>query len=184
MKMTGVIPVGIFVWLFCRTSTAGATAPKGYGSGESTSIGIRLGWSGAPNGLTYRKSFYGNQAFEFVVGYNGKVGRTLDLPMYQRGNSFIGASYAPYFEMGNGGSVSCSINADIGARLRVHHYRPFGRNPFGSPVTPDLIAGGGMQLNFNDSVELFADLHMTYYNRYDNAYVPGVESGLGLRFVL
>ena len=157
--------------------------PGYYGSG-GTSLGIRLGWSGAPNGITLRHNAGSGHAFEFVLGYNAKVGRTTEsLTPLQKGNSFLGASYAPYFLMVEG-NLGVALTADLGARLRYHHYRPIAAEGAGMKITPDLLAGLGIQLEFSESVELFADLHVNYYNRYDNIYVPGVESGLGLRIML
>ena len=161
-----------------------ATAhPYGGGGWNTASIGFRAGFSGGPNGLTYRKAFAPGQAFEAVVGYNGKVGRTLDLPLNRRGNSFAGISYAPFFEMGDR-NLSVSLLGDFGARIRYHHYRPFGFGNNGWKMTPDLTAGAGMQVELNGFVQVFADLHLIYFNRYDNLYVPGMESGLGIRLVL
>ncbi len=159
-------------------------AGPGYGGSGGSSLGIRLGWSGAPNGLTLRRDAGSGHAFEFVLGYNGKVGRTTEsLPPLKKGNSFLGASYSPYFLMTEG-NLGVALTADLGARLRYHHYRPIAAEGAGMKITPDLIAGLGMQLEFSESVELFADIHITYYNRYDNIYVPGVESGLGLRIAI
>ena len=82
------------------------------------------------------------------------------------------------------GNLGVAITADMGARLRYHNYRPIAAEGAGMKITPDLIAGLGLQLEFSESVEVFADIHVNYYNRYDNIYVPGVESGLGLRISL
>lgn len=155
-----------------------------YGGWQKTSVGVRLGWSGAPNGLSVRRNFLPGQAFELVAGYNGKVGRHAEnLPGYRKGNSFVGASYAPCIEMGNGG-LEVAFNADLGARLRYHHYRSFRFDDTGWKITPDFIAGLGMQVEFSEKVQVFADLHVNYFNRNDNVYVPGVESGMGFRVVL
>lgn len=154
-----------------------------YGGYSRKSIGLRLGWSGAPNGLTFRHVVAPNHAFEFVAGYNGKVGRTADLPFIRKGNTFVSASYAPFFKLGDD-YFAVLIYADAGARLRNHHYRRMTVRGEGWKITPEVFAGLGMQIEFTASVEIFADLHINYYNRYDNLYVPGVESGLGIRFVL
>jgi len=163
--------------LMALTVPAQAAGPGG--GWTSTAVGIRLGWSGAPNGLTIRQEVGPGQAFEFVAGYNGKVGRTQNLPFAQRGNSFIGASYAPYLRL-----AGISLNADFGARARLHHYRSWRSDGGGAKITPDLIAGGGIQVELGRSVQLFADLHLVYYNRYDNVYAPATESGLGIRFLI
>ena len=155
-----------------------------YGGWQKTAVGVRLGWSGAPNGLTLRRNFLPGQAFEVVAGYNGKVGRHADnLPGYRKGNTFVGASYAPCLEMGDS-DFEVAVMADLGARMRYHHYRPFRFDDAGWKITPDFIAGVGMQVEFSEKVQIFADLHLNYFNRNDNVYVPGVESGMGMRFVL
>ena len=168
------------VLLVFATGLLPATPPSGPGS---SAIGIRLGFSGAPNGLTFRKIFAFGHAFEVVAGYNGRVGRTLQLPFGQRGNSFVGISYAPFVEMGDS-RLGVALTGDVGLRARYHHYRRWATQNDGGPITPEPFIGGGLQLEFNDSVQLFADLHAVLFNRYDNRYVPGVESGLGIRFVI
>lgn len=178
---------GVFVLCFCMVTmvhTNVLAGSGGYGGPGGSSLGIRLGWSGAPNGFTLRKDAGSGHAFEFVLGYNGKVGRTNEgLPPLKKGNTFLGASYAPYFLMSEG-NLGVALFADFGARLRYHHYRPIGVEGVGMKITPDLLAGLGIQVEFSESVEIFADLHINYYNRYDNIYVPGVESGLGFRIAL
>ncbi len=177
---------GMLALSFCMVMMIHNTAHAGpgYRGGGGTSLGIRLGWSGAPNGLTLRQDVGSGHAFEFVLGYNGKVGRNLEgVSPLKKGNTFLGASYAPYILMAEG-NLGVAILADFGARLRYHHYRPIAAEGVGMKITPDLIAGLGMQLEFSDNVELFADIHLNYYNRHDNIYVPGVESGLGLRISL
>lgn len=161
-----------------------AFAGSPHGGWERTSLGVRLGWSGGPNGMTLRKDMGNGNAFEFVAGYNAKVGRNADnLPAHKKGNSFVGASYAPYFLMTEG-NLGVAFTADIGARLRYHHYRPIVNSNAGWKITPDAIAGLGMQVEFSETVEIFADVHVNYYNRINNVYVPGVESGLGFRITL
>lgn len=171
------------VWLLW--SAPHLKAGPGYGGHwQKTSVGLRLGWSGAPNGLSIRRNFLPGQAFEVVAGYNGKVGRHADnLPGYKKGNSFLGISYAPCIELSEG-SLEVALTGDIGARARYHHYRPLGFNERGWKVTPDFIAGLGMQVEFSEKVQVFADVHVNYFNRNDNVYVPGVESGMGFRIVL
>lgn len=150
---------------------------------DRTSLGIRLGWIGAPNGFTMRKVVGNNAAFEFVAGYNGKYARRSELPPLHKGNTFIGASFAPYFLVAEG-SLGVALTADFGARLNYHHYRTW-NNEFGVPkITPEILGGFGMQFEFNESVELFADMHVKYFSEPAGAYVPGIESGLGLRFAL
>ena len=154
-----------------------------HGSWKKTSLGIRLGWSGGPNGLSLRKQVLPGQAFEMTLGYNGKAARHADIPAIRKGCSFLGASYSPSVSMAEG-NLQVDMYADFGARMRYHHYR---RLSFGSgawKVTPDLIAGAGMQVEFSESVQVFGDIHLNYYNRSDNVYVPGVESGVGIRLVV
>ncbi len=154
------------------------------GGGDShTSVGLRLGWIGAPNGLTVRRVVGNGVAFEFVAGYNHKYARRTELPTLKKGNTFIGASFAPHFLMSEG-NLGVALTADIGARLNYHHYRYFNSPEFGPKITPEVIGGFGIQVEFSESVELFADLHVKYFNEPHNNYVPGIESGLGLRFVL
>lgn len=143
------------------------------------SVGVRLGWSGAPNGLTYRTVVAPGQAFEFTAGYNSKMGRRLDVGFAKKGNSFIGASYAPFLFGGNG-QMGFGVNADFGLRARIHHYRTFSDNK----ITPDLLAGIGVQLEISEKVEVFADCHLKYYNHYSNYYRSGIESGAGMRILL
>jgi|GEM_PF-2826719 len=161
-----------------------AFAGSPYGGWGRTSLGVRLGWSGGPNGMTLRRDMGNGSAFEFVAGYNAKVGRNAEnLPAHKKGNSFVGASYAPYLLMSEG-NLGVALTADLGARLRYHHYRPIANPNAGWKITPDAIAGVGMQIEFSESVEIFADIHVNYYNRIDNVYQAGVESGLGLRLTL
>lgn len=167
----------LFVSLFKSELHAGGDRPGG------RSLGIRLGWSGGPNGLTYRKVFAYSQAFELVAGYNGKEARTADADWYKKGNTFLGITYAPFLYMGDGGTAFV-IHANLGTRLRYHNYRNWGSGLNAPKVTPDVFAGGGVQLEFGDAVELFADLNMKYYNQSRNGYIMGLESGVGVRFAL
>lgn len=154
----------------------------GYNSYGKQSIGIRLGWSGAPNGLTYRKVFSYNQAFELVLGYSGKEGRILDVPQYKKGNTFAGITYAPFLTMSDGRDLSVLLNLNLGTRLRYHNYRPVSAEGAWK-VTPDFFGGAGMQVDIG-GVELFADLGIKYYNRIDNNFTWAMESGLGMRIAL
>lgn len=168
----------LFLSLSAMDAKAGGDRPGG------KSLGIRLGWSGGPNGLTYRNVFAYSQAFELVAGYNGKEARTSEEPWYKKGNTFLGITYAPFLYLSNGGGTAFVIHANLGTRVRYHNYRSWGSGTGNPVITPDLFAGGGVQLEFGDAVELFADLNMKYYNQSRNGYIMGLESGLGLRFAL
>lgn len=154
--------------------------PRSYGV---NSFGVRLGWVGAPNGLTFRRTF-GNQSFEILAGYNPKFGRHAEIPTMRKGNSFLGISYQPQFVMSDGGSVAVGIYADMGVRLNYHHYRYISNPAAGPKISPDVTAGLGMMLDINESVQLFADMKVKYFNNPGNFYAPGVESGAGLRVTL
>lgn len=153
--------------------------------GQRTSLGIRLGWVGAPNGLSVRKVVGPGQAFEFVGGYNPKYGRRLDIAAIKKGNSFVGASYAPFILMSEG-NLGVAILADIGMRMNYHHYRNIGQHVQGKggKITPEAIGGLGMQIEFAEKVEIFGDIHLKYYNEPHGDYVAGIESGMGIRFAL
>ncbi len=176
--------VVLLMLLLCSALSLSAE-PTRYsrGGGDHTSVGLRLGWVGAPNGLTVRRVVTNGVAFEFVAGYNQKYGRHADLPMLKKGNSFVGASFAPFFLMSEG-NLGVALTADIGARLNYHHYRLISSREFGPKITPEVLGGIGIQIEFSESVELFADLHVKYFNEPHNNYVPGIESGLGFRIVL
>jgi hypothetical protein len=152
--------------------------PRSYGV---NSLGVRLGWIGAPNGVTFRRTFADGQSFELLAGYNMKYGRHAEIPTARKGNSFIGISYQPQFTMSDGGSVTIGLYADLGARLNYHHYRYISNPAAGPKVSPDVSAGVGMILEINESVQIFADMKVKYFNSPGNFYAPGVESGAGLR---
>lgn len=183
MESTARLRIAALVLLIAGCMSSGLMAGPTYGGYAKKSIGIRLGWSGAPNGFSFRNVVAPNHAFEFVFGYNGKVGRTVDIPWIRKGNTFVSASYAPFFQLGDE-YFSALILLDVGARMRYHHYRRLNVKREGWKITPEVFAGVGMQVEFTNSVEVFADLHVNLYNRADNQYVFGVESGLGIRFVL
>ncbi|MEY3441906.1 MAG: hypothetical protein RLZZ519_187 [Bacteroidota bacterium] len=176
--------VVLLMLLLCGSLSLSAE-PTRYsrGGGNHTSVGLRAGWIGAPNGLTVRRVVGNGVAFEFVAGYNHKYARHTELPALKKGNSFAGASFAPFFLMSEG-NLGVALTADIGARLNYHHYRYFNSPEYGPKITPEVIGGFGIQVEFSESVELFADLHVKYFNEPHNNYVPGIESGLGLRIVL
>lgn len=148
-----------------------------------TSLGLRLGWIGGPNGLTVRRVVGQASAFEFVAGYNGKYGRRADIPELKKGNSFIGASYAPFLLMSDG-NIGVALVADMGFRLNYHHYRYIGAGNPGGKITPEVIGGLGMQIEFSEVVEVFGDIHLKYFNEPQGSYTAGMESGLGIRFAL
>jgi hypothetical protein len=174
----------LLVFLFVSSSISVFAGPTyHWGGGNHTSIGFRAGWIGAPNGLTVRRTVGSAAAFEFVAGYNNKYARRTELPTLKKGNSFVGVSFAPYFLMSEG-NLGVALTADIGARLNYHHYRYFAYPEFGPKITPELTGGLGMQFEFNEAVEIFADVHLKYFNEPHGSYVPGVESGMGIRFVL
>jgi hypothetical protein len=160
-----------------------AEPTRHWGGGNHTSIGVRAGWIGAPNGLTVRRVVGNGAAFEFVAGYNHKYARHSDLPLLKKGNTFVGASFAPYFLMSEG-NLGVALTADLGARLNYHNYRYINNPEYGPKITPEVIGGIGIQVEFSEAVELFADVHVKYFNEPHNSYVPGIESGLGIRFVL
>lgn len=150
------------------------------GGHDPISIGFRAGWSGGPNGLTIRKIVGSNSAFEFVAGYNIKEGRQTNLPFYKQGNTLIGVAWQPFF-ISSEGNTGVGFFANIGARARFHNYRR-PENKSTVMLTPDFFTGLGMQIEFSEVVEIFADLNAKYYNKLNNAYVWGLESGLGIRF--
>ena len=158
-------------------------APTGHSPYGHTTVGMRLGWIGGPNGLTIRREIGNGHAFEFVGGYNAKYGRHADIPAIRKGNSFVGASYAPFFRMAEG-NVGVSLLADIGMRLNYHHYRYIGTPNNGGKITPEATGGIGMQVEFSETVEVFADIHVKYFNEPHGDYVPGMDSGIGIRFAI
>lgn len=181
--MKNYVAITIFMAFtgLCQMNTVQASAYGGWDTKKA--LGIRLGWNGAPNGLTYRQVFSSGNAFEVVAGYNVKYGRHADIPAQRKGNSFIGVSYVPFFLMGDG-DCGVAINGNFGARLNYHHYRRISTPEAGLKITPEVYAGFGLQVELNERVELFADLNLKYFSDPHNYYVPGMESGLGLRVVL
>lgn len=152
------------------------------GGPGKTSLGFRAGWSGAPNGITLRYRFAPHQAVEVVTGYNNKEGRRMDLSLAEQGNYFLGIAYQPEF-IARESDLGVGFFANLGLRARYHAYRSTGTEGR-SVITPDLYTGVGMQLEFGDAMELFADINVKYYNKTNNAYVPGLESGAGIRFMI
>lgn len=157
--------------------------PWNAGGWSKTSVGVRLGWNGGPNGLTIRRNFAPGQAFEFVAGYNHKYGGRSEAPFLKAGNSFIGVSYAPFLLVADG-NIGVALVGDVGVRGNYHHYRYFSRPDWGVKITPEVIAGGGLQVEFSEKVEVFADLHLKYFSDPHNYFVPGMESGFGVRVAL
>lgn len=181
-KIGGRIAMISMLILLLQTQVS-ADPRRHYGGFDHTSIGVRLGWVGAPNGFTYRRAFDGGHAFEMVVGYNPKYGRRIEGPLLRKGNSFISFCYAPNFTVYDG-NVAVGLYGSFGARINVHHYRSFNSPARGFPITPDLLAGFGMQIEFNENWEIFGDMHVKYFSVPGNYYAPGVESGAGIRFWL
>lgn len=177
------IATAMIAVLLVSTSIQMKAAPSGHNYGGRTSVGIRMGWIGAPNGLTVRHVVQDGHAFEFVGGYNSKYARHADIPEIKKGNSFVGASYAPYLLMSDG-NVGFALLADIGMRMNYHHYRYIGRGNGGGKITPEAIGGLGVQVEFSEKVEVFADIHLKYFNEPHGDYVAGMDSGLGIRFAL
>jgi hypothetical protein len=173
----------LLVVLLVSSVSLHANPNRHWGGGNHTSIGFRAGWVGAPNGLTLRRTVGNAAAFEFIAGYNHKYARRSELPTMKKGNSFLGVSFAPYFLMSEG-NLGVALTMDLGARLNYHHYRYFAYPEYGPKITPEVTGGLGMQLEFSETVEVFADVHVKYFNEPHGSYVPGVESGLGLRIVL
>jgi hypothetical protein len=146
-----------------------------------TAVGFRAGWAGAPNGITVRAAINEFSAFEFVAGVNNKTMRRSE---YHNGiwqfDSYIGASWQPTFMAGDD-DLSVGFYGDFGVRARIHHHRfHYAVQP--NPITPDVIGGAGMIIQ-TGSIQLFADIHAKYTDNM-GAYVPGLESGLGLRINL
>ncbi|MCB9230741.1 MAG: hypothetical protein H6581_03720 [Bacteroidia bacterium] len=159
-------------------SLAGGT---GLTCSSGTTLGIRAGWSGGLNGITLRKSVgMGYSGIEFAVGYSPKEGRRSSLPALQKGNILLSMRYQPMFMMEDY-NLGVGFYGSFGLTARIHNSRPLGSER-GSFLTPDLLAGGGMQVEFNDNVEIFADVHLKYYNSFSNVYALSYESGLGIRF--
>lgn len=181
--MRNYVKVLPFLLLLLSSLSLNANPRNRYSVGNHTSLGFRAGWIGAPNGLTIRRTVGRSSAFEFVAGYNHKYARRTELPLLKKGNSFIGVSYSPFFLVAEG-NLGVAILADIGARLNYHHYRYFNAPEFGPKITPEFIAGAGIQVEFSESVEVFADVHFKYFNEPHNNYVAGIESGAGIRFIL
>lgn len=180
MKKTVVAITALLTLVLCFDASlyAGPT----YGGWGRTSVGVRFGWNGGPNGLTLRREFASGHAFEALAGYNGKHARHADIPALRKGNSFIGVSYAPFLRPQ--GDYGVALNADFGARLNYHHYRIIGYPGGGWKITPEVTAGLGIQVDLAETIEVFADLHVKYFSDPHNYYLIGMESGLGVRVVL
>ena len=184
MKNGVVIACVLTLIVLCLPENLHAGPTKRYGGFTKTSLGVRLGWNGGPNGLTLRRVFAPGHAFEAVAGYNNKSGRHADeWPAHKKGNTFLGISYAPFL-LTEQNNLGLAITGDIGTRLNYHHYRFFSHPEWGSKITADVYAGIGLQVEFSEAVEVFADLHIKYFSDPHNAFVPGMESGLGVRVVL
>jgi hypothetical protein len=169
--------------LLLSATTELYAGPRHRFSDSRTSVGLRLGWVGGPNGLSVRQVVAPGHAFEFVAGYSPKYGRRLDVPDIKKGNTFLSASYSPYFLVSEG-NLGVSIYGDVGLRMNYHHYRYFEYKEWGPKLTPEVIGGIGMQIEFSERVELYGDLHVKYFNAPGNVYMAGIESGAGLRVAL
>lgn len=157
---------------------------RGYSSGIGSSIGVRAGWSGGPTGISFRRAFARGQAFEINAGYNPKEGRYAGLKFPKVGNSMIDFRYQP-FTYAADGNVGFAIYGTIGGRARIHHYRILNESSANNMVvSPDFLGGAGCQFEFNDHVEVFADLSAKYFNKKSGEWVWGIESGFGLRVKL
>lgn len=170
----------LLVGMFPAALMADPTWGRSY---ARNNLGIRLGWVGAPNGISFRRTYGNGHAFEVLAGYSYKYARHTELPEIKKGNSFVGISYQPHLTIGEG-NLAVGIYGDLGVRLNYHHYRYFSDRSSGPKVTPDLTGGVGMLVEFSETVEVFGDMHVKYYSNPGNFYAPGVESGLGIRFAL
>ena len=182
MKYYAVNAVAIIL-MSVSAFTVSMARPSYSGGWTRTSVGLRLGWNGGPNGLTIRRNFAPGQAFEVIAGYNDKYGGRSEIPALKAGNTFIGISYAPFLLVSEG-NVGVALVGDVGIRANYHHYRYISRPDWGAKITPEITAGGGIQIEFSESVEIFADLHLKYFSDPHNYYVPGMESGLGVRIAI
>lgn len=176
---------GLLALVLVATSVAAYAGPnyRYGGGGNHTSLGLRAGWIGGPNGITVRRTVGSAAAFEFIAGYSPKYARRTELPAIKKGNSFVGVSFAPYFLMSEG-NLGVALTLDFGLRLNYHHYRYFEYPEWGPKITPEATVGAGIQMEFSERVELFADMHLKYFNDPHNTYVAGIESGMGIRFIL
>lgn len=155
---------------------------KYHRGGPQTSVGFRAGWSGGPNGLTVHTQLDEVNAFEFIAGVNNKeMRRSVYYGPLGKCDSFLGVSYQPSFMAGDE-DLMVGFYLDMGLRARIHNYR-LESGSTGLAVTPDAIGGAGFRLDAGH-VQLFADLHVKYYNKANNTYAPGMESGLGFRIKL
>ena len=176
----------VLLLIFCSVSLSifGRGPGKGYSSGIGSSIGVRAGWSGGPTGISFRRAFAPGQAFELNAGYNPKEGRHSGLTFPRVGNTMVDFRYQPYTYACDG-NVGFLIYGSVGGRARIHNYRLINEsNTRGMVVTPDFLGGAGCQFEFNDTVEIFADLSAKYHNKKSGEWVWGLESGFGLRVKL
>ena len=171
----------LLVLVFLSGLLFAAGPRRGSSSGIGTSVGVRVGWSGGPTGITYRRVFAKGNAFEINAGYNAKEGRHSGLKFPKVGNTMIDMRYQP-FTYACDGDVGFAIYGSIGGRARIHNYRFLNEaSPNTAVITPDFIGGGGVQFEFNDAVEIFADLNANYINKKSGDWVWGMESGFGIR---
>ena len=142
-------------------------------------VGIRFGWSGGITGLSYKQYFGKIHGLNLDFGYNIKEARHSDRPWTQKGNWMLSVRYQPSFMFGTTRWIG--FYGSIGATLRYHNYRsPETKNA--SPlITPDANIGFGMIGVVIQTVELFADIQVKYYNAADGAWKPAMESGIGVR---
>lgn len=171
----------VLILFLPQISRAGENGPTRKSFSGST-LGLRLGWSGGLNGITYRIGINGSDSgFELTFGYSPKEGRSSGLPVHKRGNLLFSARYQPMFLM-TGNNLEVGFFGSLGLSARAHLYRPFGHSSRGLYLTPDLLGGGGFHIQFNDGMQIFADIHLKYYNRFTNQYQMSYESGIGIRF--
>ncbi|HHG86646.1 MAG TPA: hypothetical protein ENJ82_17995, partial [Bacteroidetes bacterium] len=119
MKYYAVNAVAIIL-MSVSAFTVSMARPSYSGGWTRTSVGLRLGWNGGPNGLTIRRNFAPGQAFEVIAGYNDKYGGRSEIPALKAGNTFIGISYAPFLLVSEG-NVGVALVGDVGIRANYHH---------------------------------------------------------------
>jgi len=152
------------------------------------SLGLRVGYDGGANGITYARALGDHLGMECSVGYNDKQGRRLEVPYTQKGNTMLNLNLTPYLNK-RLPHTAAVIYGNIGLGARFHHYRMTPADPEtkalrGSPVTIDKRAGVGLLVTPVSFLEAFLEINVKHYNTVQNYGAFGTESGIGIRIAM
>lgn len=146
-------------------------------------IGCRLGWGGAPNGVSVQlpsRKFI----LESFAGYSIKGYRNVEGTWTQKGSTMMGLSFQPIL-FGEYDDPACFyLNLALNARINNKKFTPVGEFEDRPAVTPDFRTGIGFQINAANSVNFFLEVNVSYVNSPNNTYDWRQESAAGMRIIL